>query len=251
MPLIRVLPDAQTYATPQVITHGSNLFEVFHTGTDGYVYEQPVWVDPDTQEPLLIGSWRRIPQGVRTRNDRSVSIAVLPNLDLFMAYQSATDNQLYGAYYGGTASGWWAPRPITGATSTSSPSVAYSPRAEAIVVVYRGATTNLVYLTRQTYGDNTGSWTPSVTVGTATTDAPPAVAFASDGFGQVAIRALRDHRIQLAPINERGATAAFANAIGDIIAAYGPFLAALGTAIYIHATNDAFFDVFYKRTRSV
>ncbi len=246
---IGILPDAQTYATPQVVTTGGYLFEVFHTGTNGYVFQQTVLVDPDTQHPLLIGGWEQVPQGVRTTADRSVSVTVLGGADMYMAYRSATDNQLYGVYYGtATNGGWWQPQPITGATSGSSPSVAFSSRAQAIVVVYRGATTNLVYMTRQTYGTNT--WTRSVTVGQATTDAQPGLAFASDGSGQVAIRALRDHRIQLAPVNERGATGAWTDAVGDIIAAYGPYLVALGTAIYIHATNDAYFDVFYKRTRS-
>ncbi|MEE4543170.1 hypothetical protein V2S66_14475 [Streptomyces sp. V4-01] len=244
-----VLPDAQTDATPQVVTTGTQLFTVFHTGTNGYVFEMPIWVDLDSQEPLIISGWNQIPQGVRTTADRSVSVAVLGGADLYMAYRSATDNQLYGVYYNSVNGGWWAPAPITGATSTSSPSVAFSAPAQAIVVVYRGATTNLVYLTRQTYGDPAGAWTRSVTVGQATTDAQPAVAFASDGAGQVAIRALRDHRIQLVPVNERGATGAWTDAVGDIIAAYGPFLVALGTALYIHATNDAYFDVFYKRTR--
>lgn len=118
---VRELPNAQTLATPQVITHGSNLFEVFHTGTDGYVYQQHIWVDPDSQEPLLAGGWTQIPQRVRTTADRSVSLTVLPNLDLYMACRSATDNQLYGVYYGGTASGWWQPRPITGAPGRGLP----------------------------------------------------------------------------------------------------------------------------------
>lgn len=243
-----VLPDAQTNANPVVTTTGTQLFTVFHTGTNGYVFEMPIWVDLNSHEPLLISGWNQVPQGVRTTPDRSVSVTVLGGADLYMAYRSATDNQLYGVYYNSTNGGWWAPQAITGATSTSSPTVAFSSAAEAIVVVYRGATTNLVYMTRQTYGDPTGSWSRSVTVGQATTDAQPALAFTSNGAGQVAIRALRDHRIQLVPVNERGATGAWTDALGDIVAAYGPFLAALGTAFWIHATNDAYFDVFYKRS---
>ncbi|MFJ7497304.1 hypothetical protein ACIQZB_40520 [Streptomyces sp. NPDC097727] len=47
-----------------------------------------------------------------------------------------------------------------------------------------------------------------------------------------------------------GATGGFTDAVGDIVAAYGPFLVALGTAIYLHATNDAYFDAYYKRSRN-
>ncbi|MFF0160423.1 hypothetical protein ACFYRY_23265 [Streptomyces sp. NPDC005263] len=230
----------QTLSNPQIVFNGGYWW-AFHTGVDRRVYYSRIAVNDGV---LSLGSWYRIPNEVETPNNLSVAVASLPNNGWYLTYRGASSEELWGIYYNGQNGQWDLPVTVPGATSYSAPALAWSSYGQALVLVYRGLD-DRVNVRRQHYGNP--RWTDSEILNGVTTDAQPAVAFANNGFGQVAVRR-PDTRLSLTTINEVNGYAGWSNEINGFTARYGPVLVASLAAIYLIATSGNGY-VYWKQSR--
>ncbi|MFJ8948047.1 hypothetical protein ACIRG4_33200 [Streptomyces sp. NPDC102395] len=230
----------ETRSNPQIIFNGGYWW-AFHTGVDRHVYYARIAVNNGV---LSLGSWFQVPNNVETPNNLSVAVAPLPNNGWYLAYRGASSAELWGVYYNGQNGQWDLPVTVPGATSYSSPAIAWSSYGQALVLVYRGLD-DRVNVRRQRYGNP--RWTDSEILNGVTTDAQPAVAFANNGFGQVAVRR-PDTRLSLTTVNEVNGYSGWSNEFNGFTARYGPVLVASLASIYLIATSGNGY-VFWKQSR--
>ncbi|MFF4903036.1 hypothetical protein [Streptomyces sp. NPDC001068] len=245
------LSNAQTHVTPQVIYANGN-FIIFHTGVEGnvyYTFMELRW--PSTGGVVYVTSgWIQVPNGVRTTDARSVSATTTPD-GMYLAFRSATNNDLYGAFFNGVTGQWESPSRISVAESESSPAVAYSSRNRRLVLAYRSLD-NRVFVRYAAYGGN--AWSDSaVLVGGETGDpytyAQPALAMGTDGTGQVAMRVGDSDQILLNTITDTGVGQGWTWDIGGFIAWFAPTLVRYAAGYYLIATADDG-SVWWKKSRS-
>ncbi|MEU8040757.1 hypothetical protein [Streptosporangium sp. NPDC049078] len=200
------LPNAQTWTPPRVIwtdDGGRGNFRIFHTGTEGHVYQHRVQLSASYQLPGTLPNWTRIPNDTRTTNTEPVAVAALPGNSFMLAWNSQSTDDIWTMYYNGETATYSAPGIVPGAQSKDAPGLAAQVDTDndpapwnQVVLAFTG-TNNYVYMSRQRYG--TGNWTnPFRVYATGTpgyTRNGPSVALSRSGYGVITITEDRDNTI--------------------------------------------------------
>ncbi|GII94107.1 hypothetical protein [Sinosporangium siamense] len=116
---------AQTHAAPVVIWTDDGFrgnFRIFHTGTDGHLYQHRIQLNTSYQLPGTLPFATKIPNDARTSDELSVAAAALPNNSYMLAWNSQTNNDIWTMFYDGSGSGFTTPAVASGAQSHKAPS---------------------------------------------------------------------------------------------------------------------------------
>jgi hypothetical protein len=200
------LPNAQTWTPPRVIWTDDGVrgnFRIFHTGTEGHVYQHRIQLSASFQLPGTLPNWTRIPNDTRTTNTEPVAAAALPGNSFMLAWNSQSNDDIWTMYYNGETAAYSAPSVVPGAQSKDAPGLAAQVNTNndpapwnQVVLAFTG-TDNYVYMSRQRYG--TDSWTnPFRVYATGTpgyTRNGPSVALSRNGYGVITITEDRDNTI--------------------------------------------------------
>ncbi|MEV7010684.1 hypothetical protein [Streptosporangium sp. NPDC051022] len=180
---------AQTHAAPVVIWTDDGFrgnFRIFHTGTDGHLYQHRVQLTTSYQLPATLPFATKVPNDARTSDDLSVAAAALPNNSYMLGWNSQTNNDIWTMYYDGGSSAFATPSVVPNATSYKAPALAAQVNDgnapwNQVVLAFTG-TDNNVYMARQRYGF--GGWTNPQDVGWSRY--APSVTLSGTGYGAVA-----------------------------------------------------------------
>ncbi|WP_306985994.1 hypothetical protein [Streptomyces canus] len=201
------LPNAQTLTPPRVIwtdNGGRGNFRIFHTGTEGHVYQHRIELTATYQLPGTLPNWTRVPNDTRTTDTVPVAAAALPNNSFMLAWNSQSDDSVWTMYYNGETAAYSNPSVVPSALSKDAPALAAQVDADnndsapwnQVVLAFTG-TDNRVYMSRQRYGS--GSWTSPRQIFAANsngyTRSAPSVALSRNGYGVISITEDRDYTI--------------------------------------------------------
>lgn len=252
---------AQTWTPPKVIwtdDGGRGNFRIFHTGTEGHVYQHRVQLDSSYQLPGDLPDPTKIPNDTRTSATLPVGAAALPNNSFMLAWNSQSNDAIWTTYYNGEAATYTSPRVIPGALSKDAPALAAQVDTgndpapwNQIVLAFTG-TDNNIYVSRQRYG--TSTWTNPFKVyasGTSGyTRSGPSVALSRNGYGVISLTEDRDNTIGSYIISRDGGWSgyyeenSFANTYGKT-----PLAVIAGTHLYyvINGTGGGQNGVLWKQ----
>ncbi|MBD0707057.1 MULTISPECIES: hypothetical protein [unclassified Streptomyces] len=257
-----VLPGAQTWTPPRVIwtdDGGRGNFRVFHTGTEGHVYQHRVQLTPAYQLPATLPDWTRIPNDTRTTDTVPVAVAALPNNSFMLAWNSQSNDDIWTMYYNGETATYGSPAVVPNALSKDAPALAAQVDTDnsdpapwnQVVLAFTG-TDNRVYLSRQRYGSS--GWTSPRQIFAANTYGwtrqAPSVALSRSGYGVISLAEDRDSTIGSYIISRDGGWSGyyeentFANTYGKT-----PLAVIDGTAFYyvINGTASGLSGVLWKK----
>ncbi|MDX2815694.1 hypothetical protein PV410_24515 [Streptomyces sp. PA03-5A] len=188
-------PDhAQTQAAPTVIwtaDGGRGNFRIFHTGTDGHVYQHRIQLNASYQLPATLPYATQVPNDARTNTNQPVAAAALPGNSYMLAWNSQTSDDIYTMYYDAAKTTFYPAQAVPNARSQDAPSLAAQvddgndPAPwNQVVLAFEGTDYNM-YMARQQYG--TSTWTNPKKVGPYTTFTP-SVALTDNGYGAITYR---------------------------------------------------------------
>ncbi|MEW2491406.1 hypothetical protein [Streptomyces sp. NPDC048411] len=187
-------PDhAQTWAAPTVIWTDDGYrgnFRIFHTGTDGHIYQHRIQLTTAYQLPATLPYATQIPNNARTNTPQPVAAAALPGNSYMLAWNSQTNNDIWTMFYDGTTTTFQSPQVVPNAQSVKAPALAAqvtdgkdSGPWNQVVLAFTGLDEH-VYMARQQYG--TSTWTnPKWTE--AWTRNSPSVALSGSGYGVITL----------------------------------------------------------------
>jgi hypothetical protein len=193
------LPGAQTWTPPRVIwtdDKGRGNFRIFHTGTDGHVFQYRVQLTAAYQLPATLPDPTRIPNDVRTTDTLPVAAAALPGNSFMLAWNSQSNDDIWTMYYNGETAAYSSPGVVPNALSKDAPALAAQVDTDnsdatpwnQVALAFTG-TDNRVYLARQRYGS--GSWTSPRQIFAAGTPGwtrqAPSVALSRNGYGVISL----------------------------------------------------------------
>ncbi|MFD9686640.1 hypothetical protein ACFXPX_43200 [Kitasatospora sp. NPDC059146] len=225
-----------TNASPQVVYMGGAQFVLFHTGTNGFIFYCVLTVNQanNGQRYLNFGNWIQVPNGAQTNDGRPVAIAALPHNNISLAFHGANSNEIWSMIFNIPNNLWGDPVRVAGATSNSSPALAFSPANNLLLMAYRGLD-NRVNVIR-TYYQNNGWYGRSILDGVQT-DSEPAIAMAGSGWGQVAVRQQGTGVLYLEDVQDTGSHGDWTREAVAFASAYGPRLIMDAYRAYLVATN--------------
>ncbi|MER8101119.1 hypothetical protein [Kitasatospora sp. NPDC094016] len=237
----------QTNASPQVVYVGGTQFMLFHTGTNGFIFFSVLRVNVanNGQRYLQIGDWRQVGNDARTNDGRPVAAVALPHNNVYMAYHGANSNEIWGMTFNIPGNYWDAPLRTFGATSDSSPSLAFSPNNNHILLAYRG-TDNRVNVIRANYQSQ--QWYGRSILDGVLTDSQPAIGITPNGWGQVAVREQGTGLLHMEDISDTGARGSWVRESNSFTSPYGPRLIMDAYRAYLVATAWGGY-VFWKQSR--
>ncbi|MEU2438371.1 hypothetical protein ABZ595_19625 [Streptomyces rubradiris] len=177
-----LLPTAQTYVAPRVVRYGGH-FHVFHTGTDGRVYEMALQFSGSTtlaaNQP---NSWAALPNQAVTRNSLSPSVIAIHDNQAMLAWGSATDNTQWVMFFTGSA--WQAPAQVPDVQSTSASTLSWDAADGEVILAHRGLDGH-VYIQYQPYGS--GQWSTPFQISGVTVTGTPSVAWTDYGAALIQV----------------------------------------------------------------
>ncbi|MER5352923.1 hypothetical protein ABT093_21645 [Kitasatospora sp. NPDC002551] len=258
----RALPNAQTWTSPRVIwtdDGGRGNFRIFHTGTEGHVYQHRVQLDTGYQLPATLPDWTRIPNDTRTTDTVPVAAAALPGNSFMLAWNSQSNDDIWTMYYNGQTASYGTPSLVPGALSKDAPALAAQVDTDnndpapwnQVVLAFTG-TDNRVYLSRQRYG--TSGWTTPRQIFAANsygwTRQAPSVALSRNGWGVISLTEDRDSTIGSYLISRDGGWSGYYEE-PSFASTYGrtPLAVIAGTELYyvINGTGGGHNGVLWKR----
>ncbi|MGA5821527.1 hypothetical protein ACPC54_27110 [Kitasatospora sp. NPDC094028] len=236
-----------TNASPQIVYMGGVQFVLFHTGTNGFIFYSVLTVNQanNGQRYLRFSDWHQVPNGARTNDGRPVAVAALPHNNIALAFHGANSNEIWSMTFSVPNSLWGDPVRVPGATSDSSPALAFSPANNLLMMAYRGLD-NRVNVIRTNY--QTSGWYGRSILDGVETDAEPAIAMAPAGWGQVAIRQRGTGVLYLEDVQDTGQHGGWTREALGFASAGGPRLIMDAFRAYLVATNLAGY-VQWKQSR--
>lgn len=185
---------AQTLAFPTMIwtdDGGRGNFRIFHTGTDGHIYQHRIQLTTAFALPATLPSATQIPNNARTYEQQSVAAAALPGNSFMLAWNSQTSDDIWTMFYDGTTTNFSSAQMVPNAQSNKAPALAAQVNGGSdsapwnqVVLAFTGLD-NHVYMVRQQYG--TPTWTAPKWTELWTRDAP-SVALSGSGYGAITVR---------------------------------------------------------------
>lgn len=184
---------AQTWAFPTVIwtdDGGRGNFRIFHTGTDGNIYQHRIQLTTAYALPATLPYATQIPNDARTYAQQSVAAAALPGNSYILAWNSQTSDDIWTMFYNGTTTNFLSPQVVPNAHSNKAPALAAEVNGgndpapwNQVVLAFTGLD-NYVYMVRQQYG--TPNWTAPKWTELWTRWAP-SVALSGSGYGVITV----------------------------------------------------------------
>ncbi|MFF4197885.1 hypothetical protein [Nonomuraea sp. NPDC001831] len=240
----------QTYAAPVVIwtDDGSRgNFRIFHTGTDGHIYQQRIQLTTSYQLPATLPAPTKAPNDARTSDDLSIAAAALPNNSYMLGWNSQTSNDIWTMYYDGGSTAFATPSIVPNATSYKAPALAAQVNDgnapwNQVVLAFTG-TDNNVYMTRQRYGF--GGWTNPQDVGWSRY--APSVTLSETGYGAVLYTDL-DNGLMATRILRNGDSSEYYEENSYAWTGSAPLAVATGSALYyvINGSGSSLSGLLWK-----